>query len=116
MYLLHPRTLVLGLLEAPWWIFTTSKSLEVILIFALKLSINLLFFDPLSHSAFRPDWSPFCSSNRPSQSLSMSLAFLPPSRKACLQSPARPSAPCSQYTQAPFREAFAVSLFERATV
>lgn len=55
MYLLHPRTLVLGLLEAPWWIFTTSKSLEVILIFALKLSINLLFFDPLSHSAFRPD-------------------------------------------------------------
>ena len=116
MCLLHPRTLVLGLLEAPCWIFTTPNPLEVILIFALKLSINLLCFDPLSRSPFQPDWSPFCFSNRPAQSLSMSLAFLPPPQKACLQSPAHPLAPCCQHTQAPFREAFAVSLFERATL
>ena len=93
-----------------------TQPLEVSLILALKLSVNLFFFGHLSHSVFQPDWSLFCSSNGPAQSLSMSLAFPPPPWKACLQPPTCPSAPCSQHTQAPFREAFAVSFFERTTL
>lgn len=112
MCLLHPRTLVLGLLEA---LAGSSPHPTLGSHFNFHSKIihkSALLWSPLVLHSSQIGLLSSPQIGQPSLSPCPWPSFLLPRRPVCSHLPT-PLAPCCQHTQAPFREAFAASLFER---